>query len=200
MGLIRTVHPDTLAALEGVFHPIVMIYLDWPDATVRMHSGSGDLSWDGHTWTGLGTADGSFVGVSIPDEAGGLASQPGEVRLIGGNETLDGYLDDPIRDRDGWIAFATVTQRQGNLLIGEPIEAFVGYMDALRDLVEVQRDGEVVEVRRDVVLQLGDGPSQRTSATVYHTDEDQRRHHPGDTAGRHVINAEARAATDTWPE
>ena len=34
MGLTRLIDPATLAALNGVFHPVAMIFLDWPGGAV----------------------------------------------------------------------------------------------------------------------------------------------------------------------
>ena len=53
---------------------------------------------------------------------------------------------------------------------------------------------------RVIHIDVANGPSQRLSARLYHTDEDQRRAYPDDTAGRLVINAEARQERITWPE
>jgi hypothetical protein len=89
-----------------------------------------------------------------------------------------------------------VTERGGNVLIGEPCEIFVGYMDALRESVTVE-DGVM---RRDVVLGVANGLRQPSNSEVFHTFEDQERRFPGDTAGRLTINAEAERDKLTWPE
>jgi hypothetical protein len=132
----------------------------------------------------------------MPEEDLGLAAQPAEVRLMGAPDELDQYLTDPIRNREAIIYFGVVTERGGNVLIGQPFEMFVGYMDAMRETVTVE-DGVM---RRDVVLTVANGPSQRSFAEVFHTYEDQSRRFPGDTAGRLTINAEAERDKLTWPE
>lgn len=197
MALSRDIHTDTLAALQGpFFYPIIMVYLDWPDAAVRVHSNVGSVSFEGQSWHGVG----NFGDIQLPEEASGLAQQPAQLRLVGLPDDLDDYLDDPIRNREGRILFGAVTERAGNILIGEPFEAFTGYMDALRDIVEVQDASGQKQLVRGVVLNVVSGPSQRSAAEVYHTAEDQARNFPGDTAGRLVINAEAEAGKLTWPE
>jgi hypothetical protein len=192
-ALKRNIDPTTLTALaQPVFYPVILVYLDWPGGAVRAHSNVGVLTWDSQSWNGVG----QFGALQMPDEELGLAAQPAEVRLMGAPDDLDQYLDDPIRNREAVIYFGVVSERGGNVLIGEPFEMFVGYMDAMRETVTVE-DGVM---RRDVVLTIANGPSQRSFAEVFHTYEDQQRRFPGDTAGRLTINAEAERDKLTWPE
>jgi hypothetical protein len=191
--LTRDIDPATLAALaEPIIYPIVMVYLDWPGGAIRVHSGVGTIQWDGEDWLGVGP----FGAVQMPGEESGLISQPAQLRLIGVPDELDAYLDDPIRDEEGEILFALTTERTGNVLIGEPFSIFIGYMDAMRDVVEAD-DGVL---RRDLIISLAGGPSQRAFTDLFHTDEDQKTRFPSDTAGRLVQNAEAEGKKLTWPE
>ena len=193
VALSRNIQAATLQALsKSVIYPIVLVYLDWPDGAVRAHSNAGQLSYDGFQWNGVG----EFGSLQMPEEEMGLASQPAELRLIGVPEEIDQYLEDDIRDREGIIYFGAVTERNGNVLVGEPFEIFTGYMDAFRERSQVE-DGTL---RRDVILQLAPGPSQRAFAEVFHTYEDQIRRFPGDTAGRLTLFAEAEADKFTWPQ
>jgi hypothetical protein len=193
VALKRNIHPATLAAMARTpIYPVVMVYLDWPTGPVRVHSNVGTITYDGHDWTGVG----NFAGLQMPGEETGLISQPAQLRLIGAPDELDQYLDDPIRDRDGEILFGLVTDRAGNTLIGDPFSIFIGYMDAMRETV-ASEDGTL---RRDLLIDVAGGPSQRAFTELYHTYEDQKREFPGDTAGRLVINAEAEREKLTWPE
>lgn len=193
VALTRNIDPDTLAALgQPVINPVIMVYLDWPAVPVYAHSNRGDLSWNSQTWTGVG----GFGQLQMPEEDFGLASSPAEIRLIGLPDEIDQYLDDPIRNREAVIYFGLVSERAGNVLIGEPFSIFAGYMDAMRETVEVS-DGVM---RRDLILTLANGPSQRAASNAFHTYEDQTRRFPTDTAGRFVINAEAERDKLTWPE
>ena len=192
-ALKRNLDPATLAQLvKPVLNPVILVYLDWPVVPVYAHSNIGPLTWDSQTWRGVG----QFGALQMPEEDLGLAAQPAEVRLIGAPDELDQYLNDPIRNREARIYCGIVSERAGNVLIGEPFEMFVGYMDAMREIVTVD-DGVL---RRDVVLTVANGPSQRSFAEVYHTYEDQSRRFPSDTAGRLTINAEAERDKLTWPE
>jgi hypothetical protein len=192
-ALKRNIDPATLAALaQTPFYPVVFVYLDWPEGPVRVHSNVGTITWDGEDWTGIG----NFGALEMPGEESGLISQPAQLRLVGAPDELDQYLDDPIRDRDGEILFGVVTERAGNVLIGEPFSIYIGYMDAMRDTVEA---GDGV-LRRDLIIDLAGGPSQRSYTDLFHTYEDQIRKHPNDTAGRLVQNAEAERDKMTWPD
>lgn len=192
-ALKRDIDPATINALsQPVFYPIVLVYLDWPEGPVYAHSNIGPLSWAGETWLGVG----HFGALQMPEEEFGMASQPAEIRLIGAPDEIDQYLDSPIRDRAGIIYYGVVTERCGNVLIGEPFSIYHGYMDAMREIVELD-DGRM---RRDVAISLANGPSQRSFVEIYHTYEDQIRRFPSDTAGRLTINAEAERDKLTWPE
>lgn len=192
MDLTRGVHPDTLSALAGYFNAIVMVHVDWPSAPVYAHSGVGILQWGGQDWKGVG----DFGTISIPREMPGMAQMAADFRIVGLTEDLFDYLDDPIRDRDIEVYFATVTGRAGNVLIGEPIPAWSGYADAMAFEEEADDGG----VRYGLQLGSRSGPSARANASAHHTYEDQQRAFPGDTAGRWVINAEAEGDKLTWPE
>lgn len=192
MALTRGIDPATLAALSGVFNVVIMVRLDWPGSMLRLHSGVGILRYEGQNWSGLGR----FGAIDTPEESGGLASSPLTLRLIGAPDEMDAYLDDPIRDRDAWVAVAVTSERAGGRIIGAPIPIFAGYMDALRDEAAAA-DGNIT---RSIVLSVAAGPSQRQFAVLAHTAEDQAAAFPGDTAGRHVINAEANSRRRTWPE
>jgi hypothetical protein len=109
---------------------------------------------------------------------------------------MDAYLDDDIRNRAGQIWFGVVSERAGNELIGEPFCVYEGFMDAMRDTME----DEGGEIKRVITVEVANGPSQIEFTSLFHTDEDQRRAYPTDTAGRLVINSEARLLKLTWPE
>ena len=193
MDLKRGVHADTMAELEsGAFNAIIMVHVDWPGAPVYAHSGTGSFDWDGHIWGGVG----EFGSIRLPQEMGGMAQSPAEIRVVGLTDKLFGYLDDPIRDRDVEVYFATVSERAGAVLIGDPVPVWSGYADAMAFEEEATDGG----VSYGLILGSRSGPSARANASAHHTYEDQQRAFPGDTAGRWVINAEAEGDKLTWPE
>lgn len=191
MVLKRLIHPATLAALGGVFHPVIMVHLDWPEDQVYAHSGAGPISWDGHAWQGVG----EFGEIEIPGEAPGLAASSATLSLIGAPDDLFALLSAPIRNRPGEVYVALTTEPGGNVLIGEPVPLFMGHMDAMRYRVRAE-DGAITHV---VQIDLGSGPGARSKSAVLHSPEDQAEKFPGDTAGRLLVNIEAEAETLYWP-
>lgn len=190
-NLTRGVPAAMMTAIsQAAFFPIILVHLDWPAAAVRVHSNVGTLTFEGLSWLGVG----AFGAITLPEESRGQASLSAELRLVGLGAELDDYLDDEIRGRQARIFFGAVTQRAGNVLVADPVEVFSGYMDALRDVTQ----GADGVIERGVILTVAQGPSQRSAAAAYHTAEDQARQYPTDTAGRHTINAEARAGNFIW--
>ena len=188
----RLIHPATLAAISsGAHNPIILVFLDWPEGAVRMHSNVGNVSFGGYTWLGAG----NFGSLSVPGEGGGLAQTVAEMKLIGAPQELDDYLESPIRGRLGQVLYGCVTERGGNVLIGEPFDIFTGFMDSMLNTLEALDNA----IARAIAITVADGPSQRLSASLSHTDEDQRRTHPDDTAGRLTLFAEKRNRDLTWP-
>lgn len=197
MDLIRGISPAMMAALQGVFHPVLFVYLDWPGATVRVHTGEGIITWGGEDWEGVAP----FGRITVPAEAGGsMVATEAELELLADPLALAAYEDDAIRNRDAEVLFGNTVGRPretgGTTLIADPVTTFRGMMDAM--MFEVQREGTGIAHR--AVVSLMTGQSARSPAAAFHSDEDQSRKFPGDTAGRHLVLAIARAQKMTWPE
>lgn len=192
MGLIREVPAAMMAALRSrVFFPAAMVYLDWPGGAVRAHSGVGDMTALGATWRGVG----SFGGIDVPAEGAGLIAVRSTLTLTGVPPGIFDQLYDPIRNRPGRILLGVTSKPGGSVLLSDPVSLFEGQMDALR--YTMRRDGE--KLVHAVQLELGSGPRARAKASIVHSYEDQIRKFPGDTAGRHLMGAEASVETMTWP-
>ena len=203
MDLIRGVDPAMLAALSGPSHPVLFAHLDWPGDPVWAHSGVGQITWGGRTWTGVGV----LGHIELPEESPGVAAVEAILSLAGVPADLDGFADDPIRNRVVTIHIGLVSGRPGghdgqqasgpgSTLIGTPVELFSGTMDGLT-LGATDQGGEIVH---DAQVSVATGAEARSSASIYHSDEDQRRAWPSDTAGRLVILAFTNAQCFTWPE
>lgn len=203
MDLKRGVHPALLASLAQGGHPVLFGYLDWPGAPVRAHSGVGAITWGGHVWNGVGT----LGNIDIPAEAGEIAAVEAVLSLAGVPADLDGYADDAIRGRTVALYLGGVAGRPGgddgkqttgpgSTLIGTPVSLFSGTMDGLTLTASATDEG----VDHEAQVAVATGVEARSMASIYHTDEDQRRTYPTDTAGRLVILAYAKAQKLTWPE
>jgi len=187
MGVTRDIDPDLLAAISDQwFHPVTLVFVDWPGDPLRVHSGSGTITWGGHDWTGL---DGLNAGqVTLPNEAASLAMVEGEAVAGGDPERIDEILGDAeaARGQAVQVWFGAVTARAGTVLIGDPMLVFTGTIGAVADEDTPHGDTGMVRLVR---LQLVSGPSQRAVAAAHHSWDDQRRTDPEDTAGRWVMGA-----------
>jgi len=189
LALIRDVPPELMAALEsGTLKPVVLCFVDWPSGAVRAHSGSGPMTWDGHTWHGIAVGDQLAGMITLPNEAASLAMVEGSATVGGSSDEIDGLLEDAeaARGRTVQVWFGGTTTPGGNLLIGEPLLVFTGTVGSVSDQDTPQGDDDMVRL---VKLQLVSGPSQRSRAATHHSWEDQRRLDPADTAGRWVSGA-----------
>tara|TARA_R110000751_G_scaffold65483_2_gene133945 strand:+ start:304 stop:885 length:582 start_codon:yes stop_codon:yes gene_type:complete len=193
MGLTRGATAGLIDDLKGHFHPVLLTYADWPGEEIRLHTGAGNLSWDGETWMGAG----KLVQFTAPMEQGGLATSEATVRVAATVEDMLGERGKIIRNRDLTVWFATTTEAGRNVLKADPVELFTGYFDS-RTGALTRSDGGLAH---DMVLGLGIGPSARSSASITHSYEDQIAKYPGDTAGRHVQNAnKLKYNPQQWPE
>lgn len=193
MGLIRDVPPEMMAAIRRPgFCPVAFVYLDWPDEPVRAHSSVGQIVIAGQIWHGVG----AFGAIDVPAETGGLVAARSGLTLLGVPPATLERLEDPVRDRDGEIHFGVATKAGGNQLVSPPISMFTGYVDAMSYQMQLE-DGTL---KHAVQIELGSGPSARSAASVVHSPEDQKRRHPEDTCGRHLIGIEAVTGTMSWPE
>ncbi|TNF19137.1 MAG: hypothetical protein EP318_15390 [Rhodobacteraceae bacterium] len=192
-GRVREIHADTYAAISDPagFFPIVLAYVDWPDAPIRVHTNRGDISWDGETWAGIG----NISDIALPADRLGMAAQEAAFSLRGVGDDLDDYLEDDPRGRVARFWFCAVTERDGSTLIGEPFLIFSGAINGLKDLTEFMEIG----YSRGAMVPLVSGPSQRSSYSAFHSHEDQNALYPADTAGRFLINIEREAERLRWP-
>lgn len=203
MILRRGVEPLTLAAFRQGSYPVLMAHLDWPDAPVWAHSGVGPIHWNGHIWQGVGTVG----NVQIPEEGAEIAAIEAILSLAGVPADLDGYADDTIRNGSVVLYIGAVQGRPGgasgrettgpgSTLVGAPTQLFSGIMDILTLTASATDEGVDHEAQVTVLT----GQEARSMASISHSDEDQRRKYPTDTAGRHTILAYARAQRLYWPE
>lgn len=195
MDLTRGADPALISALsENPFYPIAIVRIDWPDENgnaVRVHSGTGTLSWKGNTWLGLG----DLGSISAPEETETLV--PEELRL-----TLRGTLtellalssEDDHRGDDVFMWVGCTTTPGGTTLKGDPELGFYGTIDETP--FQESEDGTLAEL----TVIARSGPPARADAEVVHSDEDQQSKYPGDTLFRRVAHAEKfNSNPPQWP-
>ena len=175
---------------KDFFHPVVLVYVDWPVTPIRAHTGRGTISWGGNSWAGVWR----FGSVTLPPETGGMATARATASIVGQPEEIYAQLDAPIRNRACEMWFGVVSERAGNDLIGTPVSVFSGYMDAARaPIIETETGFEMA-----MEVEFASGPPARARGSYYHSDADQRRAYPTDSAGRLLISNLARSATLRW--
>jgi hypothetical protein len=188
MGVTREVGAAMLAALEGYFHPVLMVRLDWPSGVIRAHSGTGLLEYGGEIWTPVGP----FGSVTVPSESFSAVIDGATLTIIGEIDELEAEADQNARGRECEILFAAATTREGTAIVGAPVSIYFGTVDG----TSIQLSATTHQLS----VTLGGGPKDRDMASLYHSHEDQSRRYPGDTAGLRLLAATARAQTLQWPE
>jgi hypothetical protein len=171
---------------KPAFYPVLLVNLDWPSGEVWFHTGRGNITWDGQTWTGVGLAS----SVSIPEESFGLATSQAAIRIVGTFEDVFDATEERVKNMRAAIYIGCVSERAGSTRVGAPVAAFIGVMDGT--LFASEDDGAYY-----LELTLASGPGARVNAAITHSGEDQKYHFPDDTAGRHTQFAVAEAAKIT---
>jgi hypothetical protein len=164
------------------FHPVFIVWIDWPSDPLFAHSGVGEMSWDGQIWTGLAPVG----SVSMPVEGGGIAKRETTFSLV----LEEAEIADRIAETfDSSVAckvwFGAVTKRSGNTLIGQPILAWSGYSSGMKESVS----GGDGWQEYTLTITTTSGPSQRTIGSDRITYEVHKRDYPDDTLLRHIEGA-----------
>jgi len=196
MDLIRNTPAPLIAALSGpFFYPVVLVDLDWPGARLRAHSNQGNILWNGETFIGVG----KFGAIDMPEEAASGIPEEFTMTLAVDIPELAAYADTPIRGRVGSVYLGATASRGGSDLIGA-VDIISGTCDGMALRTEVVDENGQTVIVYALTVRFSTGPSYRSMSAIAHSDEDQRRHYPVDTAGRHLILAQANAEKTLWPE
>lgn len=119
-------------------HGAFLVYLNWPSGAARFWSGMGQLSWNGFTWSGVGTLG------AIDKIADSI-----EKTDIGVELSLN-YLDDGVRNevntndptgRDASIYIAIVDP--ATRTVTDAYELFAGYIDQV-DMEDGGASGRII--------------------------------------------------------
>ena len=195
MDYVRGYTPAQLAALDGTFFPLTFVYVDWPVTPIRAHEKAGTITWGGNDWLGVG----NYGSISIPAEQTGLAASSATLRLLAAPEDTFDIQDDPVRNRTAIIYSGLVATRNSTVLIGDPIELFAGHVDSMDFSTEVVTRSDGGQERMQAIdIGIVSGPGARSKASIYHSDQDQSRAYPGDTAGRHLAFNRDNLGKLTW--
>lgn len=183
----RGLSANMIAALgAGTVFPIFLVELHFNSETVYTWTGRGDVSWNGHTWKGVGPFGG--VGDIVETE---------EIIINGTTLTLTGipYVDpatgnavDPIQqveDECGHSNPVTIYfalfDNAGSALIGDPTTLFVGRMDK----IETEDNASTCTITMHVEPLRIDINRDKTRRF---TDQDQRLTYPTDSGFKQVVH------------
>lgn len=195
MDLIRNTPAAMLAEISGShFYPVVLAHLDWPGAPLWAHSNRGTITWDGRDWVGVG----KFGRVDISEEIYGGIPSEFTLSILTDFPDLEAYTDTVIKGVASAVWLGAVSDRGGTDLIGA-VEIVSGTADAMGMVTEVTDENGQTVILIELNVTMTTGPSYRSMAAIAHSHEDQSRKFPGDTAGRHLILAEAEASKTLWP-
>lgn len=173
MELKRGIDPVLMAKLgdRAGFHPVVLISSVWPDGIVYAHSGNGNLTWAGQTWTGIA----NIASVNVGSESGGFVPSQAGMTITGALDTVLAYMDPAARGGAVAVHVGATTEPGGTILIGEPFQCFAGFLDE-NDMVFTAADGAA-----GLSVGVTSGPPARAAASISHSNEDQQSRYPGDT-------------------
>lgn len=121
----------------GNLEPRIFAYLDFPSGAVRVWDGIGNKSWDGETWTGVGT----LGSVSFPKETTEVRAEGCVLSLSGVPPSMISLvLSDKPRGRAATVYLACLDG--GGSIIADPVALFSGRMDH----TTIVEDGETATV------------------------------------------------------
>lgn len=171
------------AMTSGAFHRAVLMQVDWPVGDpVRVHTGVGPLTWDGHTWTGVGGV--GFI--ELPPASRGIAQEKGQISFGGSEAVISAMLGDPSYGAQVQVWLGCLTGRNSGALVSDPVREFVGTID--------DAFAEVTDDSLQGYLGIVSGPPQLKGGSPYHTLEDQKGVYPTDTLFRWIKAAATDAA------
>lgn len=199
MDLNRGFDTAFVDRLQGHFFPCLLLQADLESGTIRVHSGVGDMTWDGNTWLGLSqTVDGevlSIAKIDLPTEPEGLSQSEGVIEIL---STVEGLVEVGNANNANRVlrAWTGVTDKPGgNVLLGDAQPLSRAYFTSSR--MNFPSGPEIGKLFMG--LRLGVPP--RESRRLTHTDASQRLVDSTDTAGRMVVSQAALAtSTINWPE
>ena len=151
-----------------VVRPIIFVEAEFDSSTVRMWSGTGDLTWNAETWVGTG----QLLRVDAIEESN-------EMKAVGTNVTLNGVPADLLslalqEDYQGrTLTIYLGAFDESNEVITSPVVIFSGRMD----IMSISEDGQRASIEVSVENRLID--FERTRERRY-TSEDQKIDFPND--------------------
>lgn len=162
------------ALAESTLKLAVLVTFDFSSGATYYWSGTGNLSWDTHTWLGVGML-GSMTSL---EEASGTQAPGVEFEISGVDPSITAIaLDDTHQGRSckAWLALFDT----GDVLIADPALIFNGVMDTMT----IKKSGEMASIS---IACEGRNIAISRNRELRYTDQEQRRLFPGDTGCQNV--------------
>jgi hypothetical protein len=165
----RDIHAATAAAMQAQDVRLAVFFEgQFASGFLRLWTGIGDISWNGHTWTGAG----SLIGMSEISETEDVVASGVAVSLSGvPSDLVQIAIDEARQGMPGrvWLALF-----DANIdFIGEPVPAFAGRLD----VPEITDDAETCTISISYESRLVD---LNASREWRYTHESQQVLFPGD--------------------
>lgn len=163
------------AAFQAAHVPLcVLVELDWPSGVVRVTNAGHSLSWDGHTWDGIG----AFGGIDPIEESGDVAKINGLALRLSGIPTsvVAAVRSDNVQGRSVKVWLAPLTA--AHTFIADPVLVFSGRLDTMS--IEV---GATATVTVTAESRMADWDRPRVRR---YNNADQQLDYPADTGLRYV--------------
>jgi hypothetical protein len=155
--------------------PVILLRVEYPSGTVRLHSGIGDLTFAAETYTGVG----SLGTISPITETMDGSQNNLTVALTASSAIIALALTEDPRGRSAKLYLGALNTSTG-ALIADPAQRFSGTVNYLSH----QDNGETATVALVIVNERGD---QNRPLERRLTSEDQQRLHPGDVGLEYVV-------------
>jgi hypothetical protein len=173
----RTLTTATANAIAATaVRPAILVEIDYASGTTRLHSGIGDLTFDGDTYTGVGTL-GAITDLeeSIDESANGCT-----LTLAASSAIIALALTEDARGRPVriWIGARDLA---ADTLIADPALFFSGLVESMSH----EDNGETGSVSLHCVDETGD---QERPLERRLTNEVQQQLHPGDRGLEYVAD------------
>jgi hypothetical protein len=171
---------DNALSDPAVLYPVYLAKLGFDSGTVFLHSGLGDITYDGDTYTGVGT----LGDVSTIEENSDTSANGVDLSLSGiSNSILSIALDEDIQGRPCTIYFG-VFDTTSYTLIADPFEIYRGFMDVMNG-----NYGNDANIGLRVESEAIQWSRQRT---LRYNDETQKSFFPDDTGFEFIGQAVAK--------
>jgi hypothetical protein len=166
-------------------HPAFFIEMVLASSTLRVWTGFGDVSWDGHTWTGAGNAG----SVSALPETTEVQAQGIRLMLSGIPSSYVTYaLSEIVQGKSCKVWLAMLND--SGAVIADPFNSYAGRVDS----VSMEEGGETSTLNVTVESRM---IALKRNRQLLYTDADQQAMFPGDRGFEYV--EQLQEAKLSWP-